>query len=66
MKYYNDKLLYASEESTGYFFADALTPKINEEIKATCGRLGFTNYFVHAFRSSVEDEHFLKLDKRLF
>lgn len=66
MKYYDEELLYASDENTGYFFTETLTPKISEKIRTECSKHGFTNYFIHGFTSHIDDEHFLKLDRRLF
>jgi len=66
MKYYDDELLYASDEQTGYFFTEVLTEKIHARVKDTCACLGFTNYFVHGFQSRIETEHFLEIDRRLF
>lgn len=64
MRYYEHDLLYASESGTAYFFVEVLNTKILAQIKDICCKLGFKDYLVHGYRSSVEDTHFLKLEQR--
>lgn len=65
MKYYEHDLLYASESGTAYFFVEVLTTKILAQIKDICAKLGFTDYLVHGYRTSVKDTHFLQLEQRI-
>ena len=65
MKYYEHDLLYASESGTAYFFVEVLNKKILVQIKDICTKLGFKDYLVHGYRTSVEDTHFLMLERRV-
>lgn len=65
MKYYDHELLYASESGTAYFFVEVLTKRVLVQIQDICTNLGFKDYLVHGYRSSVEDTHFLQLEHKV-
>lgn len=54
----------ANDEGTAFFFVKILTTAILNEIKSICNKLGFSNFVIQGYLSTVEDSHFSKIDKK--
>lgn len=54
----------ANDDGTAFFFVKVLTTKILNEIKSICVKLGFANFVIQGYISTVEDNHFIKIDKK--
>lgn len=52
----------AEDEGTAFFFVRVLTKSILTEIKSICSKLGFINFVIQGFISTVEDSHFVKVE----
>lgn len=58
----NNNYFIAEDEGTAFFFVRVLTTSILSEIKAICTKLGFANFIIQGFISTVEDSHFVKVE----
>lgn len=54
----------AEDEGTAFFFVKVLTSAILREIKSICVKLGLSSFVIQGYISTVEDSHFVKVEKK--
>ncbi|WP_175888174.1 hypothetical protein [Burkholderia contaminans] len=54
----------AEDEGTAFFFVKVLTTSILKDIKLLCNKLGLSNFVIQGYISTVEDSHFVKVEKK--
>lgn len=60
----NNNYFIAEDEGIAFFFVRVLTTSILSEIKAICTKLGFVNFVIQGFISTVEDSHFVRVENK--
>ncbi|AQQ43260.1 hypothetical protein [Burkholderia cenocepacia] len=60
----NNNYFIGEDEGTAFFFVRVLTTSILSEIKAICTKLGFVNFVIQGFISTIEDSHFVRVENK--
>lgn len=60
----NPYFIAEDEEGTAFFFVKVLTSAILREIKSICVKLGLSSFVIQGYISTVEDSHFVKVEKK--